>query len=101
MEFVTESLSLATGLSTSPSPSSQTWKSVVEQQVDLVKKSNLKANSLGTGVPFWVLAEVAEVYILCLELIEFGLMIASSLPRKTCCGHTLAPFKNLAFVLVL
>lgn len=38
-----------------PCPS-QSWSSVIEQQVDLVKKSNIKATTGGTGKPFWALA---------------------------------------------
>lgn len=68
VEFVTEPLSLATGLGTNNSASSQTWRSVIEQQVDLVKRSNIKANSQGSGVPFWTLAEVEEVHTIRLEL---------------------------------
>ena len=67
MKFVTEPLSLASAIASDPSPSSQTWKSVIDQQVDLVKKSNIKATSPGAGVPFWALAEVQEVHMSCLE----------------------------------
>ena len=68
VEFVTEPLTQASELRSNHHSSSQTWRSVIEQQVDLVKKANIKAKSPGTGVPFWTLAEAEEVGTLPLEL---------------------------------
>jgi hypothetical protein len=52
IEFVAEPGRVVTGPNTSDPPSSDTWKSVIEHQVDLVKKSNTKTDRPGAGVPF-------------------------------------------------
>lgn len=63
VEFVSEPLSSTSVLHRNDLSSSQTWSSVIEQQVDLVKKANIKAKSPGITVPFWTLAEAEEVCI--------------------------------------
>lgn len=68
VEFVTEPLTDTSALRCNQPSSSHTWSSVIEQQVDLVKKANIKAKSPGTAVPFWTLAEAEEVYKVPLEV---------------------------------
>ena len=68
VEFVTEPPNPTSALPRNDPSSSQTWSSVIEQQVDLVKKANVKAKSPGTAVPFWTLAEAEEVYIVAFEV---------------------------------
>ena len=62
VEFVIEPLTQASGLPSNNHFSSQTWSSVIEQQMNLVKKANIKAKIPGTGVPFWALAEAEGVH---------------------------------------
>ena len=66
--FVAEHFTQASGLRSNHHSSSQTWSSVIEQQIDLVKTANVKAKVPGTGMPFWTIAEAEEVRTLRLEL---------------------------------
>lgn len=50
---------LVQGPSTPPVTSSETWKSVIEQQVALVDQSKL-GRGLAKDIPFWALAESGE-----------------------------------------
>ncbi|KAL1969096.1 hypothetical protein VTN77DRAFT_350 [Rasamsonia byssochlamydoides] len=60
IEFVTEPRSLLVGSDIGASLSSDSWKSVDEQQADLIKLSNAVTDRPATGVPFWTLAEAGK-----------------------------------------
>jgi hypothetical protein len=56
--FINEHRNLTGGrVRSSPPPSSDTWGSVVENQVNLLKKSDIRKD----GVPMWAVAEEKEV----------------------------------------
>jgi hypothetical protein len=54
---VNETLALPTGSGSSTPPLSDTWSSVIEHQVDIIKKANGGENEL----PVWAVAEAEEV----------------------------------------
>lgn len=52
-----ENLAFSTGSGSSTPPLSDTWGSVIEHQVDIIKKANGGKNEL----PVWAVAEAEEV----------------------------------------
>jgi hypothetical protein len=58
-EFVNEPRNTATGSDDGPTPSSGTWGSVIDNQVDLIKKADHGKDR----VPVWAVAEAEEVSV--------------------------------------
>ena len=82
VDFVTEPLSLATASVINPSSAPQTWSSVIKQQVDLIERSDLKKNTIGSSVPFWTLAETGEVHLSLHNMLVGLLMDMTSLVKR-------------------
>lgn len=82
LEFMTEPLAQVSGLRSDHHFSSDTWRSVIEQQVDLVQKANIEANSSGLGWPVGHLGK-RKRYVPCvLNLLEAWLTNASNLSEQ-------------------
>jgi hypothetical protein len=59
IEFVTESQSFGANTNTQPTHSSETWKSVIGQQINLINTKKLETPVPG-ALPFWKIAEDSD-----------------------------------------